>query len=155
MIKGWCARDSNPGRRIQSRWRIHRHFPVSNRICRVFYQKLEIVFCSKIGISIKHLNRINFGPTKFNRVEFSFDYQQLHSLRVRIFVWGEFLLIFSWDRFVFFVKYIYWSSHSKVTFVNACLQYRYNLWIKIWAKEIGYFYIYGSNIMYVKTIKDK
>ena len=56
---------------------------------------------------------------------------------------------------LFFVKYIYWSSHSKITFVNACLQYSYSLWIIIRTKLIGYFYIYCSFVMYVQLAKDK
>ena len=56
---------------------------------------------------------------------------------------------------LFFVKYIYWSSHSKITFVNACLQYSYSLWIIIRTKLIGYFYIYCSIVVYVQLNKDK
>ena len=56
----------------------------------------------------------------------------------------------------FFDKYVYWSSHSKVTFVNTSIKfmrYKYDLWMHLCKQMIGYFYIYLSSIIYTFSNK--
>ena len=111
-------------------------------------QKVETFYLSYLRISSKIMLRLksrhydrerNTSHTKRNDVKRALDRPGL----------------IEYKKF-FFDKYVYWSSHSKVTFVYTLIKfmrYKYNLWMHLWTQMIGYFYIYFSNIIYTFSNK--